>query len=809
MARYTYNGSNLDKIFNTTNISGASNTPTVSGIFSNTFTAPNTTNYVTGIWIFFHSIPTVNLVLTLQESTNDKISVTLNYSDCMFGWNYARFTTPYKFTTLTANAYRFKAQSSNNSGGLRSDGTLFAYAVTIDDTIAISSLTVGDDLWVGGIHNSGLTAQSLTLTGTSLSFGGGIDNAYQQQNTWSNGGAIMVGNGGTVKFDNTANCTVQIRGSIFVSTGGLFDMRGHASNKSIVTKLVIDNNVSDGQYGIFSFPAGYGGQILTTGMTVPYSTIYSSGIGTTGNPIVTASAHNFSVGDELVFGGATDYLKNEKKYVKTIPSSTTLTLSDTIGGAESGLSQTHASSSTIGNMTRNTIISSLTSTRGFWVSNNATNTTPTSDFSFTRLEYPNIASGKGFILNQNGNEADCSGTVWYGSATQGRQSIQINGSTSKTYTGIILYEQRGGNFSGQAGITVSGGSQKTFVDCLGYNAPGSALTCGFFSALNSSNCTLINCHSYGANALNNGTLGYANGYFNSVSINHYNCSFQATRQQAIMLSGSQDINFYNCSFGTVGNNNIDIKTISSTLNNGLFYNCDFGSTTLIDNYKNQIYGSKIYFHKYQKQENRHRWYGIYGMANSTGAGLTDTTVRTLGSYNIRIAPEDNTTGFIWDFKIIATPNQQTFLNGFIRKNNVYGSDLAKIELFMPGTDLTGLPDDTFTASNDIDVYKSFIVGRTYTGTVPALATIRITAKSNTPGAYLYLADLYNSQDALNLWDNAQPVSPIVATSFNSVPGLVWNYPSSNTTANTMGEKQILSDEILSNTDASQAKIDQL
>lgn len=791
MADYSYNGTNLELTIAKTGISNSVLTLSVAGATSDPFTAPNTSTGATGIWVFFHSVPVSpnNTVLELLESGVSKRSVTLNNADIQVGWNYAQFSSAYTFTTTTANAYTLKASNTyNSSGGLRYNTTKFAYAVSTNSTIAVSALGVGDDLFVAGIHNSGLTPQTLTFTGTSNSFGSGTFKAYNYQTSAVSGAAIHVGNGGTVKLDNTANCTVQVRGGVFVTNGGLFDMRGSAT-KSIVTKLIFDCETADGNYGLFNASNVYGGQILTTGATVPYSAQYSSGLGTTASPVVTSSAHGFAVGDEIIFGGATDYLKNELKFVKTIPNSTSLTLSDTSGGAESGLSQTHGVGSYIGNMTRNVVVSSLTNTRGYWVMNQTTNTTPISDFSYTRFEYPNISSSFGTQINNQGNEAGCDGSVWYNSSATGRGTLLITGNIPKTYTGMIMYNQRGTNYSAQSGIVLNSSANKTLVDCLNFNAPNSTLGTAFLSFNNTTNCMVVNSHSYGGNATNTGG-GYAVGLFGSSTITFNNCRFEASRQQAIYLSSSQNIIFNNSEFGTMGNNTADVYSVSGTLNQVLFNNCNFGSTNLLTNYQNMLAGSSINFHKYQQTNNRHRWYQPNGTAISTYAGSPDdTTVRTAGSINLRIAPENNVDGFVWTFKVVSTVNQQTFLNGFMQKNATFGTSTAKVELWLPDTSLSSPPDASFTADNTTGTWNTFSVNKNYTGTVNALSTVKVTAISSTAGAYLYIADLYNSQDALNLWDNAQPVGPVIPTSFAGVAGLVWSYPDTNTTAGTMGDIQ--------------------
>ena len=791
MAHYTYNGTNLDTVAYYTNVSNSTATLVVAGVTSNTFTAPNTTDSVTGVWIFFHSVPSIgDVTISLQESGVTKTTEVLPLASIDYGWTYVRFTTPYKFTTTSAGAYRFFASNPYNSGGLRIDGSKFAYGVTTDATIALSSLAVGDDLWVGGfMDSSGLTAKSLTLT-DGLSFGSGDEKVFNYQTSITKGAAITVGNGGTCKLDNSTNTTVQIRGAVFVTKGGLFDMRG-SPTKSIITKLIIDCETANGNYGLFSASAAYGGQFLTTGATVPYSFVYSSGTGTTANPVISASAHGLAVGDELIFGGATDYLKNEKKFVKSIPASNQLVLSDTSGGAESALTQTHAAGSVVGNLTRNSVISSLTNTRGFWIMNEYSGSTPVSDFSYTRLEYPNISSGYASQISPQGNPATCSGSVWYNSAASGRSSLSIGDTATNTYTGIIMYNQAGTNYSGQSGIQVANGANKTFVDCLAFNAPSETTMTGLFSFYNSTNCIVKTSHSYGCNA-NNSSLGYAIGLFGSSGIVVNDSSFDANRRFAVNAFNSQDVQFNRCNFGTIATNTTDIYLYDSTRNSLLFNKCSFGSATLIDNYKNTLDGSDYAFQEMDGNESKHRWYTNAGSFWSSGVGLSDTTIRTAGSLALAIKPE-NINGAEMLFKIPAPPTSRVGVFGYIYRNATFSSGDITVELFLPGTLLTDTPDDTYTLPTTTGSWLYWSLDGYYSGTAPRYAQVRITAKTATAGAYAFLDDLYdastnNKVAGLDLWDAGHTSPIMVVTDFSSsIPSIVNAVWSDNDTYGT-GEK---------------------
>lgn len=788
MARYTYNGTDLDVAQNTTAITASTATLSVAGIFSTPFTAPNTTNDVTGVWVYFNSVPIVNdVVITLQESTVDKVSTTLVLADIVRGWNYVRFATPYQFTTTSANAYRFKAQNASNSGSLRIDGALFTYSVTIDTTIAVSSLAVGDDLWVGGIHDGTFTPQSLTLTGTSLSFGSGTDRIMSSTTTASVGAAITVGNGGTVKMDDTANCTVQIRGSVLVTGNGLFDKRGNSSDVTKVCKLIFDVDVTNGDYGLMTASGLYGGQVLTTGKTVDYRVLRGTGTGTTGDPWIPAAAIDSQVGDEVIFGGATDYLKNELKYIRVRNSSTSFTLCDTPGGAESGLAQTHSADSYVGLMTRNSIVTSLTSTRGYWVFNSVGTAAATSNFDYTRFEYNNIASGKSFNINTGGSAATFDGAVFFQSAAAGRQTVNI--ANALTVNNVIIYNQQGNNYSGQSGITASG-SGTIFNNCLGFAAPSSVINTAFLSFLNVTNCTVNDSHAYGANATNTAT-GYAFGFYNAGGITLNNCSANGGRRQAILGSTAQNITYNNCNFGTQGDNTTDVSLISNSLNTMLFSNCNFGSTTLIDNYTNLLDGSEIAFQKINGSDTDHRWYTPYGR------GRTETSTVRTGALSLAIEPEDATTGFTWSFQIPANANSLVYIPGFFRRSAGLTGDVT-VDLYLPYS-LT--PDDTQTLSTTTGAWLTFLAQENYASSVNLLATVVVTVKG-TAGNTLYLDDFFNSGNtsvvnnniaSFETWFNGKPAQIFSLLDVSALPlqtaQAVWS-DDSTYTGNQKGKKLV-------------------
>lgn len=99
-------------------------------------------------------------------------------------------------------------------------------------------------------------------------------------------------------------------------------------------------------------------------------------------------------------------------------------------------------------------------------------------------------------------------------------------------------------------------------------------------------------------------------------------------------------------------------------------------------------------------------------------------------------------------------------------------------------------DASLTADNTTGTWQAFNVYKLYSGTAPGLSTVRITAISSTAGAYVYVADLFNSVGALNLWNSGKPAKQIAITDFSAVPAAVWGFPDGDTISSTMGKRQV-------------------
>lgn len=730
------------------------------------FTAPNTTNYATGVLLYLVAAPSSgDIEVDLRESGTSKRTVIANSADLKLGFNYLRFSTAYQFTTTAANAYTaYVRNTSANSGAVgRDTAAVVPFLAVSYDTG--SALGATDDVVVCGWHNSGLTTKTWTITGTGNSWGSGTSKNLTTSSVRIFG-ATTVGNGGTLKFDQAADCTLTQYGNVFVTAGGVYDQRPGSSS---VSRLLFTND-ADGDFSLAVPSSGVGGQVLTTGKTVSVAATYTGGAGTAASPATFTAAHGFSVGDELVIGWGGDYLKNEIRFVISIPNSTSVVWSSTFGGTESALTYTHATGKPVCNLTRNSIIGNTNNTRGFSLFNWGSQAC---DYSFTRLEYPNCLSGRGVNPSSSGVATPCDGMVLYNNSANGRTSIGWSGSIPETIQDVVLLNTRGTNFSAQSGFVLAGASNKTVRNLYHYAEPASTTCCAALSvAASSTACAIDGLWSSGANAGNNGG-GYAVGVYGSGNTFN-NINVDGARQKAVLLEGGQENDFTNSKFGTTNTNVVDILCTAGVFTKARFLACSFGSGTLISGYTGMLPGSDIGFQDLDGNTSKHRWYTPKGSFWSSGSGLTDTTTRTAGSLALAIKPEDATNGAEMIVKVPANPTSQVVFYGYLYRNTTFSTGDLKVELFLPGTLLTAAPDATVTLPTTTGAWLPFTVSAYYPGTVARYANVRITAKTATAGAYAFLDDIWDAQTGnkvagLDLWDQGHISPIIVAADYSSIP----------------------------------------
>jgi len=814
-----------DTVTNTPTLHASTNISVINTqIYSATFTAPNTTNAVTGVAVMMVSSGSwasgnQTITCTLQESTVDTVATaTITTNTLTTGaytantWIYFKFATPYVFTTTGAGAYRFKMTrgSSTNQPTLRSDsgGANFAYMATIDVTGAIATT---DDLLVLG-HNYADT--TVTWDGTQT-IGSGLAAASPPTSGVTLSTALYIGAHGIVTADTTASVTTTCKGHVMVSLYGTFNIgssgTAYPSGKVFTWSF---NPTTSGDFSLRSYAGTIEWWGTPKSSTTLYKTTYSSGTGIAADPLLTADAVNWDVNDEVVTlassDNATNYNELEYKFIKTKNTASSYVLSNTAGGAESAYTYTHNTNAYILNVQRNIIFTTTSSTKAWQpYINNAvvTNASVTWSANMPWVRLENI--GTADTTNQQGLHFGGTTTVYNIDYTVFYNILYCglwgaSNTATITSTGVIMVKNTATILNGF--IYGQAFANKTFDDLF-------LLDCGSVQAL-VLYASSITFNRLRMNAIRKSATPTANAaiMFNIAT----NCVFNDCEVNASCTAvgfanpmGADNV-LNNCTFGTKGKNQgADIAVATTGAYHGaLFNNCTFGSNTFwtstaTNNYKMFIAGSKIRFHKMNGTDNNHAWYTPYGIARSTGSGLSDTLVRTPGSLNVRIAPEDSTTGFTFYFKIPASINTTVAFNGFFLKNVAMGTDVCTVSLYLPGNDPALLaPDDTVTLSNNTSntwtgsAVQAVSLSSYYTGTVDGFAIVAVNAKSTTASAYLYCADFYNSGDTvtlydklagLTIWYQGEPSPVITQLNLGGVAPAVWATATSGlTTPGTTG-----------------------
>ena len=530
-------------------------------------------------------------------------------------------------------------------------------------------------------------------------------------------------------------------------------------------------------------PAAYNGTAFTVDEVPSTTTLRIYGFTSTG---ITANA--------TVMGTVVGHTsKSEYRYIKTKNSTTSYVLCTTAGGAEDALQYSPATTADIYNLSSSVQITVNKRNQSYMYTFDAGPADTTADPTWWILD--------NCRMDYAGNGGPYNLGILANGYTAGSSSATINNTVFWAPSGTVIYDLAtphstwnisnvvfAGFQSGMFGPITTNGYNKTFTNIYAVDISGN-----FISSSGSSNTyRVLRLWATSPEPNSNPAIVLSGNAFNNLFISAYIQGVNSgTINRGISLNGSLSNKFLNSEFGTVTKHyDTDIYCTSSTLNTMVFENCLFGSTNLITNYLNQFAGSEIAFQKYQQTTNKHRWYTNTGSARSTGAGLEDTTVKTAGSINVVLLPENNTTGFAWEFNVLAPASSLSFINGYLQKNAAFGTSVAKVELWLPGSDTSSTADATFTADNTTGSYQAFNTYKLYSGTAPGLSTVRVTAISATASAYLYVSDLFNSVGALNLWDKGKPAKQVAITDFSSVPAAVWSFPDSNTVASTMGKRQV-------------------
>lgn len=788
-----------NKVVNTPTLHASTNiTPTTTGVFSATFTAPNTTNASTGCVVYCTSSSgSGSWTATLQEDIggtgswlNTTATATIAHADLLAScYLYFAWGTPYVYATTGAGRYRIKLTvSSTSSGSVAADSGAANFCYLTTDN-ATATPTTGDDIYICPANASG--TRTITVTGTSnlVGSGSGVIGAALPTTRELND-AVRLEKGALLVWDTTADATLQVKGAIYVNNGGELQMGTIASPMpaGITAKLIWDSN---GVSGLAGCRLLGGGKLTLQGNPSPDTTnwkaAYVSGDGTTATPITVPSG--WSVGDHVCITGKDAYDHQEYKYIKTKPTTTTATFSDTAGGVESGLSFTHHTYDELLNIGRN-VVWSCTNLVDGWYFYNGSATANNVNVKWFRAEYAGTSNTNknGFFIYVATTTVDNTSFCDYSVAWQPRYEGFVATTTkgSGSHTGLIACGNNPNAASNVGGIVITTANNKTWTDLyvVGLRRMG-ILVGGAGHTYN--NLKVIGNNQVGAAA----TTPMAGLVFSAAALVQLNnVEVQANRSAGINTgsTGAVATTFVNLVAGTHGDNTIDLYTFADVYNTIFFNSASMSSTTTVSNYLNLIPGSSIAFQDFGATANDNFYYTAFGSASASGASLSDTTVRTPGSLAFRIAPEDATNGFEWDVFVPVDAHNTATFQAYFGANTALAGDAtatARVELWLPGslsadaTSTIALTDITGGAS-----WESVSISAQYTGDSPGNATVKVFCLSTTANAYLYVDDTFNAGNTvvskdpvtgLDVWTNGQltPVlSPSIATQ-GYIASAVW------------------------------------
>lgn len=762
---------NVPTIHATTNLANV-----IAGRFTATFTAPNTTNACTGCLVYIAVLPTVSMTVTLQQSSVDTTATTtIPVANLVVGWNYFRFASPFTFTTVTAGTYRFKVSATSTSGtnAMDSGGTLVAFIAT-DNRTGVPATT--DDIWIASHNNTG-SVPVVTVDGTQAIGSGTNVAAVSITMTRAVDLAVNVSGGGTgglLQMDTAASSQLTITGHAYAMNGGAI-IAGTTSSPypaGLTCKIIINNSV-DGRWGLSQQANGI---ISMVGATLTnWKGGYVSGLGTAASPLIT-DADIGVVGDRVLISGTTvGASQTEVRYIITKNSSTSYVVSSTSGGAETALVATHAAGAHIVNTQRNVVYTATSATFGTFI-NNYSNA---AGLTLKWMSFENPHNGNGILVSASANNTATAVidyiVVFMPKATG--ISFAVSKATS-THTGIIIYGVTGTN----PGLNVgTNANNKTFNDLYLLAFRRSAMTIAAFNiTFNRLICANNNMDSTAAAA--GVTLGVGQMNINS-------SRFYANGVGAVLAQGITDSSINNSFIGVLGTNaNLAITLLADTYNTIVVSNTTIGDSTLLAGYANLIPGSNVAFENLNGTTYNNIAYTENGKLNATGAGLTDTTVRsgTTGEHSVRLDSE-TTTGRSTTFDVVATPNEAVLVTGYIWENAAFVADGAAsviAELYLPGLIVgTDTPSATVTmtkTTSSSSVNAAFTLAAFYSGLTYDVATVRIKAITTTAGAYAYIGSINqggNPATKYNIWRDGRPIDfmPEAIGDAQTIAAAVWNY----------------------------------
>lgn len=790
------------------------------------FTAPNTTNTCQGIVVSMYSLPTSSLssvTAQLQEyngsTWNDcaGASMTLNESDIdafryytasttVALFLYFKFGTPYTYTTTSAGYYRVKLSRAVGSSSLAvyaSTVTGEVWGVIVDDRTGAPASS--DTCYVVGVTG---TKTTVTLDGACACgptvTADGTDYSTITPSNSANWG-LCIGYQGQVIPDSTQNTTLTMNGSapIVVAGGQLNFGTASAPYTASYTAQIVYNPKTAYSCGIRVY--GYNASLehfSMVGQSKTYKTTYTSGAGTTASPLVVADATGWAVGDLIGVSGDA-YNKHEFKYIKTL-AGTSITTADSVGGAESGFSNTHYAADWVLNLSRNVkMVSSGANKFWFGFLNNVSTTAGIMKYA----EFSDIGGNASsrftfFIANTARHAINIEGCAIY----------DIRNTTNLTQPLIYGYDTSNASNTYKNNVHfVAVLATVPYVSTMARlslkNNSATNVTNNYFVGGRYNGCELYgygatydNFHVRNTSAGHSSSATYAGIIANSgANVTLQNCTVNASRSHALTINANNNnLLVKNCSFGTAYANSAlgDVSLyLFGSYSTAVFDSCDFSSAggwyfyaAESNGYMYNSAGSQYAFQNYDNSSGDHRVYKPEGDIQRTAAGLTDTTVRTTGGSCLRFTPIDTTNRLEWSQDVpVGDVTAQTMTVGVWCKINSATYYAGTNQMPRLTVDYDNGTTAYAEAAESTD-WQFLSIPVTATTSYPKWElTVSALTDATSTDAYVYFTDfsvLYPAGYQLKLGELAyfadgEPLKPTIAT--NLSPADVWAVSTSGLT----------------------------
>lgn len=776
--------------------------------YGQTFTAPNTTNACLGAvfyWANASTIKSVTVYAKLQEyngsswvdvATGSVLEANMKYDNLastgtsVLSAVYIPMSSPYTFTTTTAGYYRFAFYTNSGSqitARYDSVSTSTVWYACVDDRTGAIGAT--DDAWIIGDSNTGYS--TVTVTG-AVSVGNNTTIANVPSSNITDCG-VLISSYGALSFDSTNDTSLTIKGHIYCANGSKLNMgtTGSPVTAGKVNEIVFVGNTEAATPMIILTNYRADTNFEFVGATKVQQSWWVSGTGTAASPLITSTTTDWNVGDEIAITGSV-WNTWEKRFIITKNSSTSYVLSTSVGGAEVALANTHYDTDYIINVTRNVKIRATDPAKpwaGFIYNYSALGNT----FDYVELKYMGGTTSDryNFTTTSSARYGCRMNHISIVPATNSYYGVYSYSSSNSgtSLCNVVGYYDTTAQSNGIVYLANYAGTHDNYYLIGGYNRAAN------FGGVNR---TYRNVYCYnGQRRSSSGTYNYMPLVCTGVNCKFINFNVQSSRSNAIQCTGT-NLYFQTSHFGDVYSNVTDINPgYVGSFTQAIFDNCTFGSPSLwssdLESETNSIYqctaGSYIRFVNIDGNLDDSLGYYPEGNIRSTGAGLDDTTIRTVGGFPMRFRSQYG------DINLEFTQDIPT--------GNILGKTMSigvwvKIDNSAYWAGVHSMPRLTVNYDNGTEVYAeaSQTAGSWQYLQVPftpatayGLLTVTFSLASDATGGneYVYVTDwsvLYPAGVQLNLglqavWAKGLPVVPTIATNLSAAD--VWAFPTSSLT----------------------------